>query len=85
MDVDEKEFVAFFKELVLNPYFSEELLEEFKTIYKANIQRSLDKPNMYASNRVNQIIGQEDPNFNIYTVDKIEMIDSITLEDVKNV
>lgn len=85
VDVDEKEFVAFFKELVLNPYFSEELLEEFKTIYKANIQRSLDKPNKYASNRVNQIIGQEDPIFNIYTVDKIEMIDSITLEDVKNV
>lgn len=82
VDTKEEEFVDFFKELIYHPYFSKELLDEFKMIYKDNIRRSLDKPDRYANNRVNQIIALEDSTFKTYTIEDIDMVDKISLDDV---
>ncbi len=82
-DIKEEDFIKFFKEFLYNVYFSDELLEEFKLIYKDTILRSLDKPNNYANNRINQIIGSLDKNFLVYDIDHINDVDAITLDDVK--
>lgn len=83
--LNENEFIVFFKEVLYHTYFSEELLEEFKKIYKDNIKRSLDKPNNYANNKVNKLIANKDNSFEIYCIDNIDLVDNINLDDVISV
>lgn len=84
-DLNEDDFIDFFKECFNNVYFSEDLLKEFKRNYKDVISRRLDNPSNLASNRVAQIIAKEFKDFEVYDSDHINEIDSITLDDIKEV
>lgn len=79
------DYLDFFKECLDNVYFSEDLLNEFKKNYKDVISRRLDNPSKLAINRVSQIITKEAKEFEVYDTNHIDMIDSITLDDVKDV
>lgn len=84
-DVSTKNYIDHIKECLDNVYFSEELLKEFKKRYKDHLKRRLDSPRTLATNRIYQIIGEESKEFGVYNRDYSDEIDSITLDDVKNI
>lgn len=84
-DIDTDDYLNFINECFDNVYFSDDLLCEFKKDFKNITARKLDDPKNYAANRIAQIIGEEKEEFKVYDKDYINVLDSISLDDVKNV
>lgn len=84
-DVTIDDYINFFDEIFNNVLLNEDLLNEYKKVYKDSIARKLDKPSTLSLNRTIQIIGEHAECFNAYDIDHIKEIDSITLDDVKHV
>lgn len=84
-DINSDDYLAFIKECLDNVYFSNDLLNEFKRSYKDSIKRRLDNPSSLASNRTIQLLASEENKLEIYDLDHVDIIDSITLDDVINV
>ena len=84
-DLNIEDFLEYMDECLHNVYFSKDLLNEFKKVYKDTVARVLDNPKNYAKNQVVKLIGQKEENFLIYDLDHVNEIDAISLEDIKNV
>lgn len=84
-DVTFKDYLNFFDECLNNPFFSEELLEEYKREIKLRVSHNLDKPDKYGRNRVNKLLMEKDEEFKIFDADIMDYFDEITLQDVKDI
>ena len=78
------EYNDYIKEVLYNSIINEETLSEAKRTIKAAILRRIDKPTSLASERIINIIGQDNPNFLIHSLDKkfISNLNKIDLDDI---
>lgn len=83
--VEEKDFIEYIDEVMSNPYFTEELLNEAKRLMQDNLLRNLDNPSYLASNNFFDEIAKDDSKYEIYSkTDVVKLIDDVTLEDLMN-
>lgn len=81
-DVSLDDQIAYIKESLFDIYFDDHLINEVKNNYIAKVIRNLDKPMRFTSNRVLQIIG-EDNNLRFNDLDKRRLLDSLDYKLVK--
>lgn len=78
------DFINFFKEIMNNILIAEDILNENKKIYKDALKRTLDKPSTLALNRTMEILAKEDRELDIYNVNLLDEIDSLTIDDIRS-
>lgn len=83
--VCERDYVDYIDEVMSNPYFNDDLLEESKRVMKDLLLRNLDNPSYLASSNFFDEIVKDDPKYSIYKkTEVIDQIDLITLDDLNN-
>lgn len=76
------DLLDFFKDVLLKPLFNDEILNENKAILKAKMERMQDEPSQYAISKGLKLAGEGQP-LGISALGEINLIDAITLEDIK--
>lgn len=84
LDVSIDEYNSFIKEVLYNSLINQETLDEAKRTIKAAVLRRIDKPAVYASERIISIIGKDNPKYLINSEDKTfaSNIEKIKLSDI---
>jgi len=84
VDVKIDDYIDFVKETLFNTVISEKALKESKRNAIAKLNRRLDKPQIFASERTISLIGEEFDSFNAYSMGKlfIDELEKIELKDV---
>lgn len=82
-DIDSKDYIDFIDECIMHPFFSENLFNEIKDNFKADIKRYLEKPRNMESENLIKEIAEDHPSFMQYSKDAIDIIDTLSLDDLK--